>query len=123
MALSPEYVIDVARVLREVGGDGPIWSVNSEQLNANLVRLTTGAGIDEHVNREVDVLLVVFEGRGELIVEGVATPLEAGHAVLIPLGVARALRCTAGPLVYITCHRRRAGLMPTWPGEGQPQGA
>jgi quercetin dioxygenase-like cupin family protein len=113
MALPPENMIDIGAALRQSSNDGPIWSVNSEQLNVNLLRLPTGDGVAEHVNSEVDVVLVVFEGRGELTVDGAAYPLEAGRALLVPRGARRAMRCTAGPLVYLTCHRRRAGLMPS----------
>jgi quercetin dioxygenase-like cupin family protein len=117
MTMNPENLIDVAATLRQVAHHGPIWSVNSEQLNVNLVRLPTGDAVAEHVNREVDVLLVVFEGAGELIIAGEQYPLGPGRAVVIPIGVARAIQCTVGPLVYLLCHRRRAGLMPTWPND------
>jgi quercetin dioxygenase-like cupin family protein len=113
MTLPPENLIDIARALRQAAYDGPIWSVNTEQLNVNLLRLSAGQDIAEHVNAELDVVLVVFEGTGELTVAGAPYTLRAGHSVVIPRGVARALRCTAGPLVYLTCHRRRPGLMPT----------
>jgi quercetin dioxygenase-like cupin family protein len=115
MPLPPENLIDIANALRQATGDGPIWSVNSEQLNVNLVRLPSGESIADHVNSEVDVLLVVFEGQGELTVDGESSRLAAGMAALIPSGRSRALRCVRGPLVYITCHRRRPGLMPTFP--------
>ena len=113
MGLPPEYVVDIAASLRQASYDGPIWSANSEQLNVNLLRLPTGDAIAEHVNAEVDVTLVVFEGHGELVVDGAPHALGPGRVVLLPRGVRRAMRCTAGPLVYLTCHRRRAGLMPT----------
>ncbi len=113
MGLPPEYVIDIAASLRQAGYDGPIWSANSEQLNVNLLRLPAGDGVAEHANREVDVVLVVFEGSGELTVDGATYPLRAGRVLVLPRGARRAMRCTAGPLVYLTIHRRRAGLMPT----------
>jgi quercetin dioxygenase-like cupin family protein len=113
MPLPPENLIDIAAALRQASNDGPIWSVNSEQLNVNLLRLAPGDAIAEHVNAEVDVVLVIFEGRGELTVDGSAYALGPGRVIAIPRGARRAMRCTAGPLVYLTCHRRRAGLMPT----------
>lgn len=112
MPLPPENIIDIAAALRQAG-DGPIWSVNSEQLNVNLLRLRAGDTIAAHANAEVDVVLVIFEGQGELTVDGASYGLHAGRAVVVPRGATRAMRCTAGPLVYLTCHRRRAGLMPT----------
>ena len=113
MGLPPENVIDIAASLRQADNDGPIWSVNSEQLNVNLLRLRTGDGVAAHANTEVDVVLVIFEGDGELTVDGVAYPLRPGRAIVVPRGATRSMRCTAGPLVYLTCHRRRAGLMPS----------
>lgn len=113
MGLPPENMIDIAASLRQATNDGPIWSVNSEQLNVNLLRLPGGDGVAPHVNSEVDVILVIFEGNGELTVDTVVYPLRPGLAVVVPRGVTRAMRCTAGPLVYLTCHRRRAGLMPS----------
>ena len=113
MGLPPEHMIYIAAVLRQAGNDGLIWSVNSEQLNVNLLRLPTGDGVAAHVNSEVDVLLVFFEGSGELTVDGVVYPLRTGRTVVVPRGAMRAMRCTAGPLVYLSCHRRRGGLMPS----------
>jgi quercetin dioxygenase-like cupin family protein len=113
MGLPPENVIDIAASLRQATSDGPIRSVNSEQLNVNLLRLPTGDGVAEHVNTEVDVVLVIFEGSGALTVDGVTDPVGPGHVLIVPRGATRAMRCTAGPLIYLTCHRRRAGLMPS----------
>jgi mannose-6-phosphate isomerase-like protein (cupin superfamily) len=113
MSLPPENILDIAAALRQATTDGPIWSVNSEQLNVNLLRLPTGDGVAAHVNSEVDVVLVIFEGSGEITVDDVSYPLAPGRVVMVPRGVLRAMRCTAGPLVYLTCHRRRAGLMPS----------
>jgi len=113
MGLPPENIIDIAAALRQANNDGPIWSANSEQLNVNLLRLPTGEGITAHVNAELDVVLVIFEGSAELKVDSADYDLRPGRAVVIPRGATRSLRCTAGPLVYLTCHRRRAGLMPS----------
>lgn len=113
MKLPPENIIDIAAALRQARNDGPIWSVNSEQLNVNLLRLPTGDSIAEHINNEVDVVLVIVEGRGELMVDGAAYPLRPGCAIVVPRGATRSVRCAAGPLIYLTCHRRRAGLMPS----------
>jgi quercetin dioxygenase-like cupin family protein len=113
MGLPAENVIDIAASLRQSSNDGPIWSVTSEQLNVNLLRLPTGDGIAEHVNNEVDVVLVIFEGSGELIVDSATYSLGPGRVLVLPRGATRALHCTLGPLVYLTCHRRRAGLMPS----------
>lgn len=112
MGLSPEEIIDVADVLRHARYSGAIWSLNCEQLNVNLMRLSAGEGIPEHINADLDVLLAVFEGAGELTVDGAAHALGPGVVLVIPRGARRALRCRQGPLVYLSTHRQRGGLMP-----------
>lgn len=113
MGLSPEHSIDVAEALRHARYDGAIWSLNCEQLNVNLMRLSVGEGIPAHVNGELDVLLAVFEGAGELTVDGAAHALGPGVALVVPRGARRSIRCLQGPLVYLTTHKQRGGLMPT----------
>jgi len=113
MSLPPENRVDVADALRHARYDGAIWSLNCEQLNTNLIRLSTGAGIPAHVNGDLDVLLVVFEGSGELHVDDDVSALEPGVAVVVPRGSQRRIRCLRGPLVYLTAHRQRGGLMPS----------
>ncbi|NTU83894.1 MAG: cupin domain-containing protein [Chloroflexales bacterium] len=115
MGLPAELLINVAEALRGVEYDGPAYSANSEQLNVNLLRLADGASIPQHINDEVDVLVVIIQGTCKLIVDNEMTVLRTGMAAVIPRGHLRALRCTMGPLVYLTCHRKRAPLMPTIP--------
>lgn len=113
MSLPPENRVDVADALRHARYDGAIWSLNCEQLNTNLIRLSTGAGIPAHVNGDLDVLLVVFEGSGELQVDDDVSALEPGVALVVPRGSQRRIHCLRGPLLYLTAHRQRGGLMPT----------
>ncbi len=113
MSLPPENRMDVADALRHARYDGAIWSLNCDQLNTNLMRLSVGAGIPAHVNDDLDVLLVVFEGSGELQVGDAGSALEPGVAVVVPRGSRRVIRCLRGPLVYLTAHRQRGGLLPT----------
>ena len=106
-------IIDQRALLLGAKHDGPIWSLNSEQLNINLLRFSTGEGIPPHINDEVDVLLIIVEGEGMLTLGDEEHQLHAGAAVLIPRGGRRAIRCTSGTLAYLSCHRRRGGLMPS----------
>lgn len=105
-------IIDPHALLRSAGHDGPIWSQTSEQLNVNLLRFSAGEGIPPHINTEVDVLIVIVAGEGRLMLGDEERPVCAGEVVLIPRGMRRAIICTAGTLAYLSCHRRRAGLMP-----------
>ncbi len=91
---------------------GAIWSMATEDLNLNVVRFADGDGVEAHVNGEVDVVGVVVAGTGMLEVDGGTQALGPGDLFLVRKGARRAIRAEGGDLVYLTCHRRRAGLMP-----------
>ena len=105
-------IIDPRALLASAAHDGPVWSLNSEQLNINLLRFGMGQGIAPHVNDEVDVLIVIVEGEGALTLGDEERPIRTGEAALIPRGARRGIRCTSGALAYLSCHRRRGGLIP-----------
>ncbi len=44
--------------LTEPSGDGPVWGLASEDLNATLLSWSAGDGVAEHVNSERDVLII-----------------------------------------------------------------
>lgn len=111
--LAAAGVVDLAALARAADVPGVAWSRQSDDLNINLLTFATGAGVEAHVNSEVDVLLVAISGEGILAVDGVHRPLRAGQAVLIPKGAQRSITSASDPFVYLTCHRRRAGLWPT----------
>jgi quercetin dioxygenase-like cupin family protein len=93
------------------GGDGVVWSLpHGGDLDANLVRLGPHAAIGEHRNDEVDVLVYVQSGSGELTVADEAHPLSGEHLALIPRGRRRSIRAGSRGLVYLSIHRRRDGL-------------
>lgn len=105
-------VADLAAAARAASSPGVAWSRQSDDLNVNLITFATGEGVDEHVNQEVDVLIVVIGGEGILAVDGLHRPLRAGQAVIIPKGALRRITSASERFAYLTCHRRRAGLWP-----------
>lgn len=93
------------------GGPGAVWSLpHGGDLDANLVRLRAGDVIDTHVNDDVDVLVYVQSGGGDLTVDDDEHHLRSDVLVLIPRGARR--RITAGPtgMYYLSVHRRRSPL-------------
>ena len=88
------------------------WSGASDDLHLNLVVLAPGDAIEEHVNAEVDVLLVGIDGAGTVEVNGDRHTLGAGQAIVIPKGARRAIAGTGERFAYLSCHRWRGGLMP-----------
>jgi quercetin dioxygenase-like cupin family protein len=72
-----------------------------------LVWLGPGDRIEPHRNDEVDVLLLVVSGRGELTLDGQVHPLAPMILAHLPKGTIRAVVAVDGPLAYLSVHRRR----------------
>jgi quercetin dioxygenase-like cupin family protein len=97
--------------LLPVQGDGVHWTlVPDSDLNANLVRLDPGHAIAEHVNEEVDVLLVTLAGSGRVVAGTRSIILVPAVVAHVPKGVPRSVHAGANGLGYLTVHRRSGGL-------------
>lgn len=106
-------LLNVERVAESLEIPGAIWSLRaSTDLNVNLIRFVHGDGVEAHVNGEVDVVGVVLKGQGVIIVDGASSPVSGGQLFFIPKGAQRSIHAGEDELVYMTCHRRREGLMP-----------
>lgn len=90
-----------------------LGSLASADLNVNMLRFAGEHGIEAHVNREVDVLIVALAGEGVLVADGAPIVLTAGDAVVVPKGTERSIRSNGDHFAYLTCHGRRRDLMPT----------
>jgi quercetin dioxygenase-like cupin family protein len=110
-----EGSVDLAARALATGGSGPVWTAASDDLNVNLIVLTHGAGIDEHVNTEVDALAVGVAGEGRITIDGRSLELGPGVLVMIPKGAARSISPLSDRFAYLTCHRRRGGINPRPP--------
>jgi len=73
------------------GPSGVVWSLDSAQLNANLVTLAANEVMPNHVNDEVDVLVLAVSGSGQVVIDiDIETILiEADSLLSIPQGTAR----------------------------------
>ena len=110
--------VDLASLTAGGGHPGALWRLDGEDLQANLVRLDQGGRIQPHRNDEVDVLVVVVLGRGELTVDGQVHPLAPMVLAHLPKGTVRAVEAVDGPLAYLSVHRRRpAGLQVRRPAQ------
>ena len=116
-AMGEVDAVDLHESLALGHGVGALWTLEgSEDLNANLVRFPTGKGVGEHVNGEVDVLLVGVSGAGYVAVDGLDHRLRSGVAVLVPKGSRRSTRSASSDFAYLTVHRRRGPLRIGRPG-------
>ena len=92
---------------------GAIWSLVSADLNLNVLHFGDGDGVAAHINNEVDVIGLVIAGAGTLDLDGNQERLQAGRLFFVPKGTRRAITSRSSDFTYLSCHRRRAGLMPT----------
>ncbi|MGB3633200.1 MAG: cupin domain-containing protein [Rubrobacteraceae bacterium] len=93
------------------GREGVIWTLGeSEDLNANLVSFSTGEGVGEHLNDEVDVIFLGVYGSGVVNVDGEDLHLSKGNLVFVPKGARRSTRSVSEDFAYLTVHRRRGPL-------------
>jgi mannose-6-phosphate isomerase-like protein (cupin superfamily) len=97
-------------LLAATGRDGPLWGMASEDLNATLLGWPAGHLLAEHVNADLDVLLVVVEGAATVTIDGTPHELRAPAALLVPRGARRAIRAGADGTRYLSVHRRRGPL-------------
>lgn len=91
-------------------GTGPLWGMASTDLNATLLSWPPGHELHEHVNAELDVLVVVLAGSATVTIDGQSHELAAGTAILAPSGVRRRIVAGASGVRYLSIHRRRGPL-------------
>lgn len=93
------------------GSGGAIWSLpHGGDLDANLVRLGPHQSIAAHDNNDVDVVVFVQSGAGEIGIDDQTHRVDADHLALIPKGTQRSM--TAGPcgITYLSIHTKRSPL-------------
>jgi len=109
---SPKNLVNLKDIAVPAGDRvGVIWTLDtSSELNANLVRFGTGQGVEEHVNDEVEVIVLGVSGEGTVTVDQQEHALSAGMLSFIPKGARRAIVSTSEDFAYLTVHRRRRPL-------------
>lgn len=97
---------------RDPAATGAVWKLQMRRrdLDSNIVRLQPGTRIDAHAGPDLDVLVVVLDGAGQLITEVDTLDLRTGTLAWLPRRSQRAF--TPGPdgLTYLTVHQRRQAL-------------
>ena len=91
-------------------GGGPVWGDASDDLNATLLEWSAGAGPQEHVNDERDVLVFVVDGSAKLDVDGQERELVPGEVVIVPKSTRRKITAGRGGLRYLSVHIKRPPL-------------
>lgn len=112
---SSSVLIDLVATCRHATVGGPQWSFESSDLDLTLLAWTTHQVIAPYVNDEVDVMLLGVDGIGEVGIDDAMYRLHAGQALLIAKGARRSFRSVTTQWSYLSVHRRRRGLWPTFP--------
>lgn len=92
---------------------GAVWKLQLRErdLDSNIIALPPGETIEAHTGPNLDVLIHVLAGTGQLSTELGTCDLEPGALLWLPRGSRR--RFASGPdgLRYLTIHRRRQAFV------------
>lgn len=91
---------------------GAIWKLQmrARDLDSNIIALAPGATIDAHAGPDVDVLIHVLAGSGQLTTELDTLELRGGSLVWLPRRSRRQFAAGPDGLRYLTVHQRRQAL-------------
>lgn len=91
---------------------GAIWKLDVEprHLDANVIELQPRSRIATHTGPDLDVLIHVLSGAGELLTDTGPVPLKPGSLVWLPRRSQRSITAAADGLIYLTVHPRRPAL-------------
>ncbi|WP_309131820.1 DUF2249 domain-containing protein [Brevibacterium sp.] len=91
---------------------GSVWQLRPQRrsLDANVIALTPGDEIREHVGPDLDVLIHVLSGTGTLTTELTEIRLEPGQIVWLPRRSHRRFVAGDQGLRYFSVHQRKQGL-------------
>ncbi len=112
MLVNETVQANLLEVLAEGTHSGALWATESEDLDCTFVLWKKGEGVRPHVNSEVDVVMIVMSGSGEVLINGEGVPLTQGQVVLVPKGAERSVQVTGEGLAYLNVHKRKRKLMP-----------
>ncbi|HVE25431.1 MAG TPA: DUF2249 domain-containing protein [Sporichthya sp.] len=111
----PRVLLNTARLEDGEGAAvvaGAAWklAVRQRDLDSNLIALPPGGGIDMHDGPNLDVLIHVTAGTGQLRTEVGVVELEPGALAWLPRGSRRQFFAGPDGLHYLSVHQRRQAL-------------
>lgn len=113
----PIIAVDLLLQISGASGSGPQWAHECEDLDVTLLSWEPGKSIAEHINSEVDVVLIGLTGEGTVTIDGALHQLRSSALILIPKGCQRGMQNGDERWSYLSIHRRRRGLMPIVAGK------
>lgn len=107
MELGLTHFKDLKRCAGEDLGEGALWGFESQDLDCTLVAWNKGAGVAKHTNDEVDVVMLVLEGRALIELEDKRQELMEGQLLILRKGAPRRIEALSDRVVYLNIHKRR----------------
>jgi uncharacterized protein (DUF2249 family)/quercetin dioxygenase-like cupin family protein len=112
----PRVLLDTATVTADTAtGDvsGAVWKLQARErdLDSNIIALPPGGVIEAHAGPDLDVLIYVLAGDGELGTELGTVPLRPNALLWMPRRSHRRFTAGGEGLRYLTVHQRRQALV------------
>lgn len=91
---------------------GAVWALDVSQrhLDANIIRLPPDTQIQTHTGPDLDVLMYVLNGDGQLATDADIVPLSSGTLLWLPRRSRRSITAASAGLSYLTVHPRQPAL-------------
>lgn len=109
----PQVVADTPALFKSSAQTaGSVWQLTpgARDLDANIIVLPPNDEIAMHVGPELDVVIVVLEGSGELETELNVIGLHPGAVVWLPKRAQRRFVASSDGLKYFSVHQRKPSL-------------
>jgi uncharacterized protein (DUF2249 family)/quercetin dioxygenase-like cupin family protein len=108
----PRLLCNGTLVAADSDATGVAWTLKARErdLDSNIIRLPPTGIIGRHAGPDVDVLVHVLAGTGELATENGAVALAPGALVWLPRRSSRQFTAGSDGLSYLTVHQRRQAL-------------
>ncbi len=112
----PVVLVDTTTVAEDAAlsdVSGAAWKLEARErdLDSNIIALPPGATIEAHAGPDLDVLIHVLAGGGQLTTELGAIDLKPGLLLWMPRRSHRRFTAGSGGLRYLTVHQRRQALV------------
>ena len=110
----PRILRDTSSTATDIEPDatGAIWKLQIRQrdLDSNIIHLAAGTCIEAHTGPDLDVLIFVLTGSGQILTELDTLDLHLGALVWLPRRSNRQIVAGSNGLNYLTVHQRRQSL-------------
>ena len=110
----PRVVADTTELTTKSAADarGSVWQLEpgARDLDSNIIALPPHEEIGQHVGPDLDVLILVLQGSGELQTELDVIPLQQGSLLWLPRKSQRGFIAGPNGLQYFTVHQRKPAL-------------